>query len=201
MLVTEHWWPHLWQLASKSSATDITQCFEKWMNFCPQVKGWGGTHRIIYRQWELQSFDGQPLSFNYFLIFSHDIDNGSSSHNLFKCKTVDEVQKQKNFECNIPLLQPSRIVSTFSSSDFQVWNWVWNMICNVVERIGTNLATPDVCLLISCMILKQRATVCDLSILFHWNNILLFWSVSCVTFNLSKIHTDCTQIFQDLWSP
>jgi len=42
------------------------------------------------------------------------------------------------------------------------------MICNVVERTGTTLATPDVCLLISCMILKQRATVCDLlSIVFH----------------------------------
>jgi len=97
---------------------------------------------------------GSHLSVNYFLILSREIDNGSSFQNLFKCKTVDEVQKQKNSECNI-LLQPSRIVSAFSSSDFQVWNWVWKMIYSVVERIGTTLATPNVCLLISCMILKQ----------------------------------------------
>jgi len=89
------------------------------MNFCPKVTGWGSTHRIIYRQWELQLITGQPLSVNYFVIYSHEIDNGSSFQNLFKCKTVDEVQKQKNFEYHIPLLQPSRIVS-FSSSDIQV---------------------------------------------------------------------------------
>lgn len=61
---------------------------------------------------------GSHLSVNSFLIFSREHDNASSFQNLFKCKTVDEVQKQKNSEYNILLLQPSRIVSTFSSSDF-----------------------------------------------------------------------------------